>query len=1077
MTNNLSYAKLIEANAGSGKTFSLTLEYIKLLLQGETVDHILATTFTKKAASEILQRVIKRLSESVIDETAKKELLSQINLKEPKVTPEIALKNLIKFQHKIMISTMDSFFAKVATIFSTELGFSSNISISSDDLKESIISEAIRNVCNDEKSKDIYYLLKELNNNSEIKGVNDDLGKYFSIFYDEFKKSKRENWLQLKSECKVPTDKQINDLIKMITDAPCPKTAGGKESANFAKLKIKLVTSLLNKQDWNEILKISFFTNILSGNYTYCRVKTSQIFLDIAMKIFDFADACYIDQLNKKLISIYELIEKFAKSYEKIRDSLSTLDFSELKYKLEQISTLDNLSEIYFRLDSSFRHILLDEFQDTSLEEWKIIKPIIDEILSNEERTFFCVGDPKQAIYAWRGGVSDIFKKIPILWPQVITQELTKSYRSSQVIIDFVNLICKNFDSSFFDDEYQNLINNWNDNFPIHDANNKDLKGHILVEIVKKENSNEMMNDDDFDDDLSDNSENLDEDDDSDELLEDEEENKDPIIIKKTCERIIELLAKAPNISIGVLCRNNKFVGKVIKALNKEPYNIKASQEGKIDLVEFKSVVFVLSVLKYLIHRNDTMCLFKIKNALLDSEFDIDEILSIVDKLIISDGFKAATYYLYELIKPKISNQDIVAMKELIDICINFDQSSNKNIDDFIRHVSIQKMINISASNVKVMTIHAAKGLEFDAVILPNLEENIYKKPEFLIHYYKDRTQNPDKIYLKAPSNISKLLEFKHEEYQEMLLQERLLKLEESLCLLYVALTRAKQSLTIFIPENINNKVLEHKIFYSMASFVLEVLNIENKIRNNVYEFGTKDFYIDKLKTNQKLGKSTNLNNEKLLKPNFKKNLKEKNLTVKSPSNEEGSGECKISDIFNLKLAHTLQRGSLYHKFYEKVSWIEELSIEKDTYITNDLLSEFSLNEIEEIFSKFENSLKFPKIKQYLSKSYYLKLWNVDEVELLKEEPFVYKEHNTIYKGIIDRVVVGYKNNRVTNVKIIDFKTDVISKDELENRGLFYKPQIDIYRTSLIRRYGDNIEIDATLLFVLMGEDYNYGNN
>ena len=967
MTNNLSYAKLIEANAGSGKTFSLTLEYIKLLLQGETVDHILATTFTKKAASEILQRVIKRLAESVIDETAKKELLSQINLKESKITPEIALKNLIKLQHKIMISTMDSFFAKVATIFSTELGFSSNISISSDDLKKSIISEAIRSVCNDEKSKDIYYLLKELNNNSEIKGVNDDLDKYFTTFYDEFKKSSKENWLQLKSECKVPTDKQINDFIKIITDAECPKTAAGKESASFAKLKIKLAASLLNNQDWNEILKNSFFTNILSGNYTYSRVKIPQNFLDIAKKFFDFTDACYINQLNKKLIAIYELIEKFAKSYEKIRDSLSTLDFSELKYKLEQISTLNNLSEIYFRLDSSFRHILLDEFQDTSLEEWKIIRPIIDEILSNEERTFFCVGDPKQAIYAWRGGVSDIFKKIPKLWPQVVTKELTKSYRSSQVIIDFVNLICKNFNPSFFEDEYQDLINNWNNNFPIHDANNKDLKGHILVEIVKKQNDYEVTDDNDSYDDSSDDSENFDEN--NDESLEDEEENKDPIIIQKTCERIVELLNEAPKISIGVLCRNNKFVGKVIKALNKEPYNIKASQEGKIDLIEFKSVIFILSVYKYLIHRNDTMCLYKIKNALLDSEFDIDEILSIVDKLIITDGFKAATYYLYGLIKSKVSSQDIVAMKELIDICINFDQNSNKNIDDFIRHVSVQKMINISASNVKVMTIHAAKGLEFDAVILPNLEENIFKKPEFLIHYYKDRTQNPDAIYLKAPKNVSKVLEINHDEYYEMLLQERLLKLEESLCLLYVALTRAKQSLTIFIPENIINKILENKIFYSMASFVLEVLNKENKINNNAYEIGIKDFYIAKFKSDKKLDKSDKSNKEKLAKPNFKKNLKEKNLTVKSPSNEEGSGEWKVSDIFNLNLAHTLQRGSLYHKFYEKVSWIEDFKINKDEFVTNDLFSDFSLNEIEEIFSKFENSLKFPKIKQYLSKS------------------------------------------------------------------------------------------------------------
>ena len=99
MENNVFSANLIEANAGSGKTFSLTLEYLKLLFQGESVNHILATTFTKKAASEILQRVIKRLSEAVLNEKDEKELLKFFNLNNPKVSACDALSNLIKFQH------------------------------------------------------------------------------------------------------------------------------------------------------------------------------------------------------------------------------------------------------------------------------------------------------------------------------------------------------------------------------------------------------------------------------------------------------------------------------------------------------------------------------------------------------------------------------------------------------------------------------------------------------------------------------------------------------------------------------------------------------------------------------------------------------------------------------------------------------------------------------------------------------------------------------------------------------------------------------------------------------------------
>ena len=173
---------------------------------------------------------------------------------------------------------------------------------------------------------------------------------------------------------------------------------------------------------------------------------------------------------------------------------------------------------------------------------------------------------------------------------------------------------------------------------------------------------------------------------------------------------------------------------------------------------------------------------------------------------------------------------------------------------------------------------------------------------------------------------------------------------------------------------------------------------------------------------------------------------------------------------------------------YDTKDFTIELLIEKfkkEDFFTNESLNklkrefnnEFSDVEFNDIFNKFLNSLKYPKIKDRLSKSYYEKLWKADTLEILKEEPFIYRENEIIYKGFIDRVVVGYKNNKISNIEIIDFKTDVVKPQDLNFKANFYEPQINIYKNALIKRYGNNVNIHATLLFILMGEDYNYGNN
>ncbi len=97
-----------------------------------------------------------------------------------------------------------------------------------------------------------------------------------------------------------------------------------------------------------------------------------------------------------------------------------------------------------FRLDGSIEHLLLDEFQDTSCAQWRVFEPLARAIKAKPSRSFFCVGDVKQAIYAWRGGMSAIFETLQSTLGDLPEETLTKSYRSSQPIIDTVNQVFGN---------------------------------------------------------------------------------------------------------------------------------------------------------------------------------------------------------------------------------------------------------------------------------------------------------------------------------------------------------------------------------------------------------------------------------------------------------------------------------------------------------------------------------------------------------------------------------------------------------------------------------------------------------
>ena len=134
-----------------------------------------------------------------------------------------------------------------------------------------------------------------------------------------------------------------------------------------------------------------------------------------------------------------------------------------------------------FRLDGSIEHLLLDEFQDTSCAQWRVFEPLARAIKAKPSRSLFFVGDVKQAIYAWRGGMSAIFETLQNTLGALPEETLTKSYRSAQPIIDAVNQVFGNLVKCGGDDKCADGLTAWQVRFKAHTTSRAEVPGYVTL--------------------------------------------------------------------------------------------------------------------------------------------------------------------------------------------------------------------------------------------------------------------------------------------------------------------------------------------------------------------------------------------------------------------------------------------------------------------------------------------------------------------------------------------------------------------------------------------------------------------
>lgn len=479
--------KVIKASAGTGKTYRLSLEYIGVLLKFADLQvsfsEILVITFTKKATAEIRERIFSHLKEITQQTTAGKQLCENIkqilNIEVSANEIEILKRHyerMLVNKNKVSISTIDSFTNNVfKTVIAPYLGIMNyDVKSSNDDDLLSEIYETLLEQDNLEKLKDFFFRSDRRNIGNYKNMIQSILDKRWLIHLITDEKMFRQyeqvaaNYVETKLanfrsgffEVLEEFQNYLNDEKKdklaknVIRSEPYKKFF--EEDVPAALVSREMMEKLAGEKFLLENAKVLFDVNPFWNGGAVFRKKNDKAKVEalkekLTQALTNLADYLFFTCLLPEEEEIKYIAHSILQKYDviKFRDKVFTyndISYYTFKYLYQPELSLidfDNVTNAFYEyLSTSIRFLLIDEFQDTSIIQFKILMPIIREIISGvgvkEYGGVIAVGDEKQSIYGWRDGERELLLNLPKILDAEVSS-LDTSYRSDENIINFIN--------------------------------------------------------------------------------------------------------------------------------------------------------------------------------------------------------------------------------------------------------------------------------------------------------------------------------------------------------------------------------------------------------------------------------------------------------------------------------------------------------------------------------------------------------------------------------------------------------------------------------------------------------------
>ena len=1053
---------IYNASAGSGKTYTLVKEYLKIILSSKKNDayrNILAITFTNKAVNEMKSRIVDSLSEFTKDNPNKKaaDLMLVLSTEIDKSILEIKTKSQQIIKHIIHnyaafdISTIDKFTHRVIRAFALDLGLPMSFEVTLD--TENLLAEAVDAIIARAGDDDV--LTKLLVDFAIEKADNDKSWEVSREIFQTGKMVLNENH---RNEISEFQDKSIQDFIDV-------KTKLNSICEDLAAKNIEIASQIIPFIEKQNINVDDFFVHFINHivklrdgidigtNKRYLKVedigikKTVKNVAEIEGMLPTIID--FLDQIYKTLgtigfyaaflknITPLSLLNTIGQEFAKIQEEKNTLSISEFNAIIHKEIQNQPAPFIYERLGERYRHFFIDEFQDTSEMQWQNLIPLINNSIAGQDDlgqkgTLMLVGDPKQSIYRWRGGKAEQFielcktdnandpKQNPFSNKDKFVDNLETNYRSYSEVINFNNKMFKMLAKEFSNNDYQDLYAQKS-----HQKINNKTGGFanisFIPHIVKSTNSNP----------------------DNDEDADFEESNdKTAHYCEATLNTILNVVAQGFEFKeIAVLTRKRDQGIAIANHLTENKIPILSSETLLLkNATEVQLIILVLTYLKnsqdreskayFLYHLAQEMNLgagihdFVAAGILRENELEFEQWLLDFDiNLSFQDVRKKSLYEVVETIISKFLSFGTMRGKAYVqyflDIVLERDARNQAGISDFLEFWSknAEKFSVPSPEGtnaVRILTIHKSKGLEFPVVIMPFAEEDYGKKP-------KDQLWVPtNEAILGLPkiliNNTSTAATF-GADAKALFDQKKQEELLDNVNVLYVALTRAEEQLYVISYMNLSleklsdeqkaNKEKATKMVprdNNMSSFFIKYLEQENKFDADVFEY--------------KFGKEERLSRKVKFENNNKKieivadTLEFKNIKIAQ----------RESMMWGTVQQEAISFGNVVHEILSFIATESDVDFAIQKAIESGIINNSQ---------KFEIKKSIDQIMNHID----LKAFFSAENKILNEQTIIQKEGKTVKP---DRIVINKKNE----VYLLDYKTGLPENKhvkQLEN----YRNQIE----------------------------------
>jgi ATP-dependent helicase/nuclease subunit A len=1061
--------EIIRASAGTGKTFELSNRYLKLLAHGVECQTILATTFTRKGAGEILDRIVSRLSDAALSESGAEKLSRELDWQLSQTRAAAVLHNLLRNLHRLEIGTLDSFFNRVAKAFSLELGLPPSWEIVEELQMNRLYDQSIQAVLQRQSVIHLLHMLAKGQADRRVASlIRDTVDQAYSIFQE----SGPEPWDQLERTGHFLPDHQLELLVAHILDL--------KPDKKSLKKHWESVKQMAAAGDWSEFASTRSFQNFLDGNLKFGQTKLTPDIIEIYQKLVNHCTAFIQQRLINQNHSTRDLLQEFGTILEQAKTETGFLRFDDVTMRLPEVVSNWDTDRFGFRLDRQIQHLLLDEFQDTSLGQWNVIRPFAQRVTtaSDSLRSFFCVGDMKQAIFGWRGGVAEIFDLVDQELPNLAARKLIKSYRSAPPVIDLVNETFLNVDRYDCDDVVVNeAIRKWATWFEPHSTEHRDWPGYVTLEMAKDCSASQKSN----------------------------EWSKDTIrnenVMKMTVERVKELSETLPvDRTIGVIVRTNSEVADLIFRLQRE--GIRASEEGGNALTDSAAVELVLSAIKLADFPGDSIARFHLSHSPLGNTFGLIPenetnqkqngqaavvAAASLRESLVNDGYGPTVERLSRSLTPSCTRRELLRLQQLVQVAYdspNHHDAWQLRPGQFVAYVRDEvKISDESSANVRVMTIHKAKGLEFDVVVFPvPLTSRGWAGLTPSVVVGRPTPASPIEIATRyANRDTRRLLPPK---FQQVFEEDRQRNVRESMCVLYVALTRAAHATHVIVSHGAK---VDHQ---SAAGILMATLCPDGDRREGLlYERGDPTWFLSAIgrqtdSTELDLSKFYLAEAEKLNPGTISKEIRSgRGLPRTAPSLLEGGERLVLRSVLRSeknKLA--LARGRLLHGCFELVEWLDR-GLPDDSVLLEHLRKLDPAADGDDLLRSFHKLLQHDNVQRLLSRESYEEMYLISfsdsqsdscggpRLEVFNERPFAVQLDSGWLEGIIDRLIIVYDGDRPIAADIIDFKTDeAASGKRLREQVDRYQPQLKAYQAAASQFLKLPLErIGTRLLFVESG--------